>query len=141
MTSRNADEDSIRDLFSPFGVIKEIYIIRNADGSNKGCAFLKFEDNDSALAAIEALNDKVTMEGATRPLIVKFADTKARRNRPRTAAGARLQAARHQPGMHASTQAGYYLGPGPVPVYHNYQVSVEISLKCVFFEGILMRND
>ena len=140
MTSRNADEDSIRELFAPFGLIKEIYIIRNADGSNKGCAFLKFEDNDSALAAIEALNDKVTMEGATRPLIVKFADTKARRNRPRTAASVRLQAAGHQPGMHASTQAGYYLGHGPVPVYHNYQVSIETCFK-FFVGGIFITND
>ena len=124
MTSRNADEDSIRELFAPFGEIREIYIIRNADGSNKGCAFLKYIDNDSALNAIETLNDKFTMEGATRPLIVKFADTKAQR-KARTSANARLYGGHRrmdQPGMH-SPQAGYYLGHGPVPVYHNYPVS------------------
>jgi len=74
MTARNADENSIRELFAPFGEIREIYIIRNADGSNKGCAFLKFAAKESSLAAIDALHEKHQMEGATRPLIVKFAD-------------------------------------------------------------------
>ena len=122
MTSRNADEDSIRELFSPYGEIREIYIIRNADGSNKGCAFLKYADNESALNAIEALNDNFTMEGATRPLIVKFADTKAQR-KARSNAQARLLAEQRQhAGVH-TPQTGYYpLAPhGHVPVYPNYQ--------------------
>lgn len=125
MTSRNADEDSIRELFSPFGEIREIYIIRNADGSNKGCAFLKYTDNESALNAIETLNDIFTMEGATRPLIVKFADTKAQR-KARSSAHARLIAG-HRLHSHSNThptpQTGYYpLGPHVhVPVYPNYQ--------------------
>jgi CUG-BP- and ETR3-like factor len=79
MTSRNADENSIRELFSPFGEIREIYLIRNADGSNKGCAFLKFEHAESAMAAIEALNEKVVMEGASRALVVKYADSRAQK--------------------------------------------------------------
>ena len=135
MTSRNADEDSIRELFSPFGAIREIYIIRNADGSNKGCAFLKYADNESALNAIETLNDKFTMEGATRPLIVKFADTKAQR-KARTSANARLMSAHQrieQPGIHAGPQTGYYIGPGPhVPVYPNYQVRLESYLTILY---------
>ena len=77
MTARNADENALRELFDPFGELREIYLIRNADGSNKGCAFLKFAHAESAMAAIEALNDKVVMEGASRPLIVKYADTRA----------------------------------------------------------------
>lgn len=79
MTARNADENALRELFDPFGELREIYLIRNADGSNKGCAFLKFAHAESAMAAIEALNDKVVMEGASRPLIVKYADTRAQK--------------------------------------------------------------
>jgi RNA recognition motif-containing protein len=104
MTSRNADESSLRELFSPFGEIREIYIIRNSDGSNKGCAFLKFSQSESAMAAIESLNDKVVMEGATRPLIVKYADTRAQRR------------ARHGGGRAAHHQ---YYGPG-IPMYPGF---------------------
>lgn len=123
MTSRNADEHAIRELFSPFGEIREIYIIRNADGSNKGCAFLKFAQRDSALEAIEALHENYQMEGATRPLIVKFADSKAQRKArsaviQRNLSGSNL-------GQGASPVAGsggYYMPSGPpVPVYPGYQ--------------------
>ena len=106
MTSRNADENVIQEFFEPFGEIREIYLIRNADGSNKGCAFLKFAQAESALAAIEALNDKVVMEGATRPLIVKFADTRAMK---KTRQGVRGRA------------PAFYHAPA-FPMYHGYQV-------------------
>jgi len=116
MTSRNADESAIRELFAPFGEIREIYIIRNADGSNKGCAFLKFQHRESALSAIEVLNDKIVMEGATRPLIVKFADTKAQR-RARTGVG---------PGRIGMPPTGhpnpYYMPhSNPAMLYQHYQ--------------------
>ena len=124
MTSRNADENSIRELFEGFGEIREIYIIRNADGSNKGCAFLKFAENESAVRAIEEMNDKFTMEGATRPLIVKFADTKAQRKARTSNAASRLANAGGHHNSVPSPQSAYYLSPGHhVPVYPNYQVS------------------
>mmetsp|Transcript_47157 Transcript_47157/g.57076 ORF Transcript_47157/g.57076 Transcript_47157/m.57076 type:complete len:749 (-) Transcript_47157:388-2634(-) len=123
MTSRNADEHAIRELFTPYGEIREIYIIRNADGSNKGCAFLKFAHRESALSAIEALHDNYQMEGATRPLIVKFADTKAQR-KARTAiiqknvAGGLVG----QGAAPVGSAGGYYMPSGPpVPVYPGYQ--------------------
>lgn len=122
MTSRNADENSIRELFEGFGEIREIYIIRNADGSNKGCAFLKFAENESAVRAIEEMNDKFTMEGATRPLIVKFADTKAQRKARTSNAASRLANAGGHHNSVPSPQSAYYLSPGHhVPVYPNYQ--------------------
>lgn len=101
MTSRNADENSIRELFSPFGVIREIYLIRNADGSNKGCAFLKFEHPESAIAAIEALHDNVVMEGASRPLIVKYAESRAQKWTKQRSRG------RGQPFFHAPAFSMY----------------------------------
>ncbi|KAI2489546.1 RNA recognition motif containing protein [Fragilaria crotonensis] len=79
MLSRKADEDEVQELFSPFGEIQEIYMIRNADGSSKCAAFLRYVDRESAVRAIETLNHSVVMEGATRPLIVKFADNKQQR--------------------------------------------------------------
>ena len=79
MLSRKAGEDEVRELFTPFGEIREIYMIRNADGTSKCAAFLRYVTREAALQAIENLNLSVVMEGATRPLIVKFADTKAQR--------------------------------------------------------------
>lgn len=119
MTSRNADEDTLRELFSPFGEIREIYIIRNADGSNKGCAFLKFAQKEAALAAIDNLHEKYQMEGATRPLIVKFADNRGQR-RGRTGP----QKMHHQGQQMQGRGQGnpFYMPSGPpVPVYPGFQ--------------------
>lgn len=79
MLSRKAGEQEVRELFSPFGEIREIHMIRNSDGSSKCAAFLRYVDRDAASQAIEQLNGNTVMEGAARPLIVKFADNKQQR--------------------------------------------------------------
>lgn len=79
MLSRKAGEDEVRELFGPYGNIREIYMIRNADGSSKCAAFLRYVERDSAMQAIEMLHNNLVMEGAARPLIVKFADNKHQR--------------------------------------------------------------
>jgi len=76
MLSRKAGETEVREIFAPYGEIKEIYMIRNADGSSKCAAFLRYVKRESALQAIESLNNNVMMDGSARPLIVKFADNK-----------------------------------------------------------------
>jgi CUG-BP- and ETR3-like factor len=79
MLSRKAGEAEVRELFMPFGEIREVHMIRNADGSSKCAAFLRFVTREAAAAAIEKLSNNVSMEGAARPLIVKFADSKRQR--------------------------------------------------------------
>ena len=54
-------------------------MIRNADGSSKCAAFLRFVTREAAMSAIESLNNQMTMEGSARPLIVRFADSKQQR--------------------------------------------------------------
>jgi CUG-BP- and ETR3-like factor len=80
MLSRKAGEDEVRELFTPFGEIREIYMIRNADGSSKCAAFLRYVERESAIQAIESLHSNLVMDGAARPLIVKFADNKQQRH-------------------------------------------------------------
>ena len=79
MLSRKATENEVHELFSPYGEIREIYMIRNSDGSSKCAAFLRYVKREAAVQAIENLNGNIMMEGAARPLIVKFADNKQQR--------------------------------------------------------------
>jgi CUG-BP- and ETR3-like factor len=79
MLSRKAGEAEVQELFAPFGEIREIYMIRNADGSSKCAAFLRYVKREAAVEAIESLNNNLLMEGCARPLIVKFADNKHQR--------------------------------------------------------------
>ncbi|TDH73696.1 hypothetical protein CCR75_002611 [Bremia lactucae] len=100
MIPKTADENAIREVFELFGTIDEVYILRHpATGQSKGCAFLKFKDRTSALAAIEEVNGNVTMDRGTSPLVVKFADSRRQR----------LQRARN---MAVATNSYWPLHPG-----------------------------
>lgn len=59
MLPKTFTENDLVDMFSPFGEIKEIHIIRGPDGSPKGCAFVKFIEKDGASSAIDALNETI----------------------------------------------------------------------------------
>lgn len=76
MLSRKAGEEDVRELFGPFGEIREIHMIRGADGTSKCAAFLRYTSHDAAIQAIDTMNSLVKMDGSSRPLIVKFADNK-----------------------------------------------------------------
>ena len=100
MLPRNIVEETVRDLFEPYGAIKGIHLIKSSDGIKKGCAFVKYSNSESALAAIHNLNGIIALEDSDRPLIVKFADAKNHRN----------QRTHHHHGMYAdgqSTQGSY----------------------------------
>jgi CUG-BP- and ETR3-like factor len=105
MLSRKAGETEVREIFGPYGEIKEIYMIRNADGSSKCAAFLRYVKREAALQAIESLNNNVMMDGSARPLIVKFADNKHQKQQ------------RHM--RNVRRQELMSMGPG----YPGYQVS------------------
>ena len=110
MLSRKAGEEEVQELFAPFGEIREIYMIRNADGSSKCAAFLRYVGRDSAIQAIESLNNNLVMEGAARPLIVKFADNKHQRQQRH------MRNARRQDLMTVMGPGGAY--PGAYPGHH-----------------------
>ncbi|KAG1371189.1 putative RNA-binding protein BRN1 [Cocos nucifera] len=74
MLPKNATEAEVSVLFSKYGNIKDLQILRGPQQTSKaGCAFLKYESKDQALAALEALNGKYRMEVSS-PLQVKYAD-------------------------------------------------------------------
>lgn len=125
MLSRKAGEDEIHELFAPFGEIREIFMIRNADGSSKCAAFLRYVGRDSAMQAIESLNNNLVMEGAARPLIVKFADNKHQRQQ-RHMRNVRRQELMTVMAAPATAYPGAYpahhmaMGPPPGAAAHQY---------------------
>ena len=50
--------------------------MRRPDGTSKGCAFIKFQQLESALLAIRALNAQAYILGSDQPIEVRFAENK-----------------------------------------------------------------
>ncbi|XP_031402946.1 RNA-binding protein BRN1 isoform X2 [Punica granatum] len=92
MLPKNVTEEEVSDLFSKYGTIKDMHILRGSQQTSKGCAFLKYETKEQAVEALNALNGKHKMEGSTVPLVVKWADTEKERQ-ARRAQKAQSQAA------------------------------------------------
>ncbi|KAF6176594.1 hypothetical protein GIB67_034456 [Kingdonia uniflora] len=79
MLPKNVSDAEVSDLFCKYGTIKDLQILRGSQQTSKGCAFLKYETKEQALAALEAINGKYKMEGSSVPLVVKWADTEKER--------------------------------------------------------------
>ncbi|KAH7577457.1 hypothetical protein ACOSP7_001638 [Xanthoceras sorbifolium] len=119
MLPKNVSEAEVSALFSKYGTIKDLQILRGSQQTSKGCAFLKYETKDQALAALEAINGKHKMEGSSVPLVVKWADTEKERQ-ARRAQKAQSQASNvpNSESSHPSLFGG--LPMGYVPSYNGY---------------------
>ncbi|CAA2967003.1 flowering time control FCA [Olea europaea subsp. europaea] len=74
--NKEASKWDIEEIFTPFGAIEDIYIVRDEFKRNRGCAFVQFSCRDMAIAAMTALHGRYMMRGCDQPLIVRFADPK-----------------------------------------------------------------
>uniref|UniRef100_A0A2P2LNE0 Flowering time control protein FCA n=1 Tax=Rhizophora mucronata TaxID=61149 RepID=A0A2P2LNE0_RHIMU len=74
--NKQASKQEIEEIFSPYGLVEDVYIARDAMKQSRGCAFVKFLHREMALAAIKGLNGNFTMRGCDQPLVVRFADPK-----------------------------------------------------------------
>eukprot|EP01036_Dinobryon_divergens_P028082 gene28082-36971_t len=111
MLPKTATENDLTNTFSVYGELREVHVIRGPEGGSKGCAFVKFHQREAAIAAIEDLHDSIPM-GATRPLVVKFADSKKQSRSSRADEG--LQLAQQFSGMslqHPHPQQMYSSAP------------------------------
>eukprot|EP01114_Cavostelium_apophysatum_P007194 TRINITY_DN1903_c0_g1_i1.p1 TRINITY_DN1903_c0_g1~~TRINITY_DN1903_c0_g1_i1.p1 ORF type:complete len:613 (+),score=125.13 TRINITY_DN1903_c0_g1_i1:161-1999(+) len=73
MIPKSADEEAVRTLFSPYGEIESISILRDpSTQESRGCGFVKYRLREDAINAINTLNN-YKWEGNT--LVVKFAET------------------------------------------------------------------
>ncbi|KAK4720303.1 hypothetical protein R3W88_018641 [Solanum pinnatisectum] len=137
MLPKNVSDPEVSSLFSEYGTITDLQILRGPQQTSRGYAFLKYEKKEQAVAAVEALNGKHTMEGATVPLVVKWADTE-RERQARRAQKALSQASNasnsgQHPSIYGSLSMGYmtpyngyaYQTPGTYGLMQYRQQSVQ----------------
>ena len=66
--------EAVNAMFSKFGAVDEVHLIRDHRGEFKGCAFVRYRSKSDAVTAIQRLNESKNLKGATANLIVRFAD-------------------------------------------------------------------
>ncbi|KAI0530784.1 hypothetical protein KFK09_000332 [Dendrobium nobile] len=120
MLPKNVTDDDVTALFSKYGNVKDLQILRGSQQTSKGCAFLKYETKEQALAALEDLNGKHKMEDSTVPLVVKWADTEKER-KARKAQKAQCQAS-SVPHMNSLQQSSLFgaLPMGYISPYNGF---------------------
>jgi len=111
MLQRSLGEEDIKLMFSQFGTIEEVTVLR-ANGVSKGCAFVLFETRQQAHNAIKTMHHSQTMDGCSSPMVVKLADSeKDKMNKQMFNRGAAVPSALTSlSGSLGSTQSG----DGPV---------------------------
>ncbi|XP_042420557.1 RNA-binding protein BRN1-like [Zingiber officinale] len=120
MLPKNVSDADIAALFSKYGAIRDLKLLRGSQHTNKGCAFLKYETKEQALAALEALNGKHRMEGSSVPLVVKWADTEKERQArraqkaPSQASGISYANSMQHQSLFGALPMGY------IPAYNGY---------------------
>ncbi|XP_039047957.1 flowering time control protein FCA-like isoform X2 [Hibiscus syriacus] len=78
--NKQASRREVEEIFSPYGHVIDIYIVRGEHGEMRGCGFVQFSHREMAQAAIRGLSGIFTMKGCDQPLIVRFANPKRPRN-------------------------------------------------------------
>jgi len=75
MLSKTYDVSDLKEMFAPHGTIEDCTILKNSDGGSRGCAFIKYETRLQAQNAINSIHGSQVMEGNTKSIVVKHADT------------------------------------------------------------------
>ncbi len=74
----SVDEDALREIFTPFGAVEDVTVIRDRDtGRSRGFGFVQMPDAD-AQSAIEGLNGQ-DVDGRT----LRISEARPREQRPR----------------------------------------------------------
>jgi CUG-BP- and ETR3-like factor len=79
MLSRETVPEEIERMFEVYGKVKEVYLMRDRNtGRSKGSAFVRFYDRESAISAVNALNERVRDKNAPGYMQVRFAQARSR---------------------------------------------------------------
>ncbi|XP_051225307.1 uncharacterized protein [Lolium perenne] len=74
--NKQATAKEIEEVFSTFGHVEDVYIMKDGMRQSRGCGFVEFSSKEAALAAMNSLGGTYIMRGCEQPLIVRFADPK-----------------------------------------------------------------
>jgi CUG-BP- and ETR3-like factor len=86
--NKQATEKEVEEIFSPYGRVEDVYLMRDEMKQSRGCGFVKYAQREMAMAAINSLNGIFVMRGCEQALSVRFADPKRpRAGEPRGGAG------------------------------------------------------
>ena len=61
MLSKTCNEEDVRKMFELYGAVEEITVLRDKDGTHRGCAFIKFATRQQAQAAINKMHGSQVM--------------------------------------------------------------------------------
>ena len=86
---KHVAEQELLQIFGPFGQVTELQLLRRADGSSKGSAFVAFQSAAESAAACSMLA-RYLLPGAARPMTIK-SSTQKRANKSRVGYGARTE--------------------------------------------------
>lgn len=78
--NKEASKQEIEEIFSSYGVVADVYLLRDESKQNRGCGFVGFTQRYMAVAAINGLNGSYVMKGCDWPLAVRFAEPKKPKN-------------------------------------------------------------
>eukprot|EP00026_Physarum_polycephalum_P002042 Phypoly_transcript_02046.p1 GENE.Phypoly_transcript_02046~~Phypoly_transcript_02046.p1 ORF type:complete len:451 (+),score=61.22 Phypoly_transcript_02046:107-1354(+) len=88
--------EELMPVFTPFGEIEELSILKDDHGRSKGCAFLRYVNRDSAVSCVTALNGALKLPGAPSNLVVKFAESEREKQRSQQQKAAQNQSQMQQ---------------------------------------------
>lgn len=74
-------EEDLRQVFEQHGVVEEIFIMRGGSRSGMACAFVRYETQEMAQKAIDAIHGQITLPKGPEPLVVRWADAPGNRRR------------------------------------------------------------
>lgn len=82
--TEQTDIPALNAMFQHFGPIDEaVILLEKGTGRSKCCGFVTFADQASGERAIAEMHDKITVEGARRPMIVRWStDSKSAQPQP-----------------------------------------------------------
>ena len=68
-------------VFEKHGTVEEVFVMRGGSRSGMACAFVRFETQAMAQAAIDGVHGRITLPKAAEPLVVRWADAPGSRKR------------------------------------------------------------
>uniref|UniRef100_A0A0R3S7A8 RRM domain-containing protein n=1 Tax=Elaeophora elaphi TaxID=1147741 RepID=A0A0R3S7A8_9BILA len=57
----DATEEQLKEIFTTFGVVRDVRIVTHKSGKSKGCAYVEFENDDDAAMAVKAGEDLILL--------------------------------------------------------------------------------